>query len=130
MNEASSYGIPQRTKDGIDRYAQHGIRPGGFLTAVLSNDLKGAFGAADMENRGAMFEIVSYCYNEIPANCWGSARVVEHWIEAKATARAAASRLQRAEPWHGSEEDPEAERAARTDRIAGEVRREYEGDGL
>lgn len=65
---------------GINNYVQYGLAPGGFVKAVLSNDLKGAFGKADLNNRENMFEIVKYCYNEIPANCWGSNEAVQNWL--------------------------------------------------
>ena len=34
--------IPQATLDSLDRYVNHKLMPGSFLTAVLSNDLFGA----------------------------------------------------------------------------------------
>lgn len=75
--------IPQRTKDAIDRYVNDHCRIGGFLKAVLSNDLVQSFGLADEENRKALFEIVSYVYNEIPGNSWGSPEKVANWIAAR-----------------------------------------------
>ena len=68
-------------KEGIDRYVNHRIPTGAFLEAVLSNDLKGAFGRADEDNRRDLFEIVSYCYNEIPGDCWGSPERVSAWLK-------------------------------------------------
>ena len=75
--------IPERTKQAIDQYVSAHTPRGGFLTAVLSNDLKGAFGRADEENRAALFDIVGYCYNEIPSECWGSPAKVEAWLAAR-----------------------------------------------
>lgn len=71
----------QDTKDTLDRYAQQGIPTGGFLRAVLANDLMEAMGRADPGNRATMFEICSYVYNEIPYNCHGSYKIVDEWIE-------------------------------------------------
>lgn len=34
--------IPEHTKAALDRYVNDRIPPGGFLTAVLTNDLTGA----------------------------------------------------------------------------------------
>jgi hypothetical protein len=68
------------TKNNINNYVQQHIDPGDFLQAVLANDLREAFGRADEENRYAMFEIVKYCYNHIPRNCWGSWEVVRGWL--------------------------------------------------
>lgn len=72
--------IPQATKETIDNYVTHGWEPGGFVGAVLSNDLCGAFCCADQYNRAAMFDIVSYCYNEIPSEAWGSPGRVYKWL--------------------------------------------------
>ena len=67
-------------KDSIDLYVKVGCQPGGFLIAVLSNDLREAFARADQENIAAMFEIVKYCWNEIPSECWGSPEKVNDWL--------------------------------------------------
>lgn len=68
------------TKEGIDRYVQYGIRPGGFLTAVLENNLMGAMERADSENRIDLFEICRYIYNHCPILCHGSPEIVNEWI--------------------------------------------------
>ena len=72
--------IKPSTIAAIRRYADHHIQTGGFLRAVLSNNLVEAVGMADEENLKALPEIVRYCYNEIPGNCWGSERDVEKWL--------------------------------------------------
>lgn len=64
-------------------YIEHGIEPGGFLTAVLSNDLKEACGRADHINQHVLWEIVAWCFNELPHNAWGSAEKYRNWIIAK-----------------------------------------------
>lgn len=71
------------TKEGIDRFAKYGQRPGDFLYAVLTNNLTKSFGRADLENRHDMFEIVSYCYNDIPGECWGNPDKVQAWMNKK-----------------------------------------------
>ncbi len=73
--------IPAVTKRTIDNYVEHGLSPGGFTHAVLANDLREAFGRADMQNRMFMFDIVTYCWNEIPSDCWGSWEKVKDWLE-------------------------------------------------
>ena len=65
----------------LERYATHRIPTGGFLHAVLENDLKAACERADNINRGRLFEIVSYCYNNLPAVSWGSPEKVQKWLE-------------------------------------------------
>lgn len=71
--------MKQSTLDSITRHVEHGVDPGHFVTAVLENDLKGAFMAADDQNRRDMHEIVAYCFNEIPSPCWGSPEKVKAW---------------------------------------------------
>ena len=72
--------IPPATLAGITAYVEHHRPPGGFLRAVLENDLREAFGRADSENTRAMGEIVAYLYNHVPSLCWGSAAKVEAWL--------------------------------------------------
>ena len=73
--------IPQRTKDALDRYVNDRIAPGGFLMAVLSNDLFGAVGQADSENLAALPDIVRYVYNEMPSGSWGNKDIIWRWVE-------------------------------------------------
>ena len=72
--------IPAHTKAAIDAYVTHRRPVGHFILTVQENNLTGAFGAADKDNRAALFEIVKYCWNEIPAICWGSPTKVEKWL--------------------------------------------------
>jgi len=64
----------------IRRYADQHCPTGDFLRAVLENDLKEAVGRADDYNIRVIPEIVRYCYNEIPCNCWGSPERVKTWL--------------------------------------------------
>lgn len=73
--------IRQNIVEGINRFVCHHQKVGHFLTAVLSNDMREAFARADDDNRKTMFQIVSYCHNEIPGNCWGTPEKVKRWIE-------------------------------------------------
>jgi hypothetical protein len=72
--------IPDRMMGGIERYIQHGIPPGDFLTAVICNDLKEAVGRADDENIEQLPAFVSYFYNEAPSPCWGSEEKMNDWM--------------------------------------------------
>lgn len=76
-----NYNIPDLTQDALTRYVEHGIKPGGFLTAVLSNDLFGAFSRADPLNAAAMQDIVKFIYNELPAGAWGSPEKVQAFVK-------------------------------------------------
>jgi len=76
-------GIPKRTKDTIDNYVKQMWRPGGFVQAVLENNLCQAFGRADAENRKCMEDIVRYVYQNVPNAAWGSPEIVESWLAYK-----------------------------------------------
>ena len=73
--------MKEETKESIDRYVSDRIPTGGFLEAVLCNNLKEAIGRADAENLRDIKEIVQYCYWEIPSTCWGSPKEVKAWLE-------------------------------------------------
>lgn len=63
---------PEKFRGSLQRYIEQGIPPGGFLSAVICNDLKDACGRADHESRFMLFDLVSWLYNYAPSPCWGS----------------------------------------------------------
>ena len=71
--------IDSATLDTFDRWAQEAIPTGGFCTAVLINDLRGAALRADDNNARFLWHVVSYCHNQLPAVCWGSMDAVAAW---------------------------------------------------
>lgn len=71
--------IPSHNHRSIKSYVENGVPLGSFLTAVVSNDLKGAFLNADLENGRAMRDIVAWFYNEAPSGCWGSKKKHRLW---------------------------------------------------
>ncbi len=75
-----TYNIPQNIKHSLDNYVNNKIPPGGFLYAVLSNDLFIAMQKADEWSRASLFDICSYIYNELPMNCYGSEITVKEWL--------------------------------------------------
>lgn len=75
--------IPEHTLAALNRYVEHRLMPGGFLTRVLCNDLFGAVAHADSENRAALADICQYIYNRIPGDAWGSQETVWKWLENK-----------------------------------------------
>ena len=77
----NQYGAPEDVVESINLYVTHRIPTGGFLHALLANDLREAFAKADSTNRFKLFEITSYCWNEIPSACWGSYEKVADWLE-------------------------------------------------
>ncbi len=78
MNFQGEYEIiPSTTQASITRYVEQGIKPGGFLTAVLSNDLRNATGRADEQNLAALPAIVRWFANQCPG-LYGAENMREH----------------------------------------------------
>lgn len=75
---------PQRVSieclDGLRRYLHHGVKPGDFLTAVISNDLREAVGRADNNNMEIIPAYVYIMYNHFPRGSWGSPENMTAWI--------------------------------------------------
>lgn len=61
-------------------YVVHGGRPGGFLTAVLKNDLSLAVGYADEDSMRVLDSIVTYVNNDMPSHIWGGEDAVQSHI--------------------------------------------------
>lgn len=76
--------LPENLRESLDRYARYGVPTGGFLRAVLENDLHTAIARADMVSLYALPAIACYVYNCLPATCHGDAEKVQahidHWF--------------------------------------------------
>lgn len=72
--------IPQSTLESLDLYVNQRISGGGFLDAVLSNNLKDAVSRSDDKNQEGLCQIVKYIYNNAPMSCWGSKEKVDNWL--------------------------------------------------
>lgn len=53
---------------------------GGFLRAVISNDLAAACGRGDLPNQRLLYLYVRYLYNRSPSRCWGSPEAYSEWV--------------------------------------------------
>jgi hypothetical protein len=82
--------IPERIREGLNRYKEYGVLPGSFLRAVVSNNLLDATCRADPECYAALWEIVLYAYNLLPLESFGSRKKMLAWSEKKRAAAAAA----------------------------------------
>jgi len=71
--------IPEHCRRGMKRYIEHGIIPGGFLQAVICNNLVESFARADGTNILRLFDYASFLYNEIPTSAWGSEEKMLEW---------------------------------------------------
>lgn len=75
--------LPPNIKAGIDDYHEHHQPVGGFLTAILNNDLSGAFVRADPQSKAYLAEIIDYVRFELPSDIWGSPDKVQSWLAEK-----------------------------------------------
>lgn len=74
--------------DAMRNYFEHGIPPGSFSRALLSNDLRETFARADDSNSRCVRAWVQWLYNHAPAGSWGSPEKVADWIKERQSARA------------------------------------------
>lgn len=65
----------------LENYLMHGIEPGGFLTAVLSNNLWLAASRADHWNQNRLASIVKTIFNNMPEGSLGNPDLVRDWIK-------------------------------------------------
>ena len=72
--------LPEHMRDGVRAYIEKRVPPGGFLTAVLSNDLMEACVRADHINIERLPDFCRFLYNEAPHNCHGSPAKVKAWL--------------------------------------------------
>lgn len=74
------YPVSESMVISLEHYVNEGVHPGGFLTAVLENNLVEAFSHADTQNTRLMRWYAELLYNDIPSGCWGSPVKVENWV--------------------------------------------------
>lgn len=74
--------------ESLRAYADHGRPTGGFLEAVLSNDLMEAIERADESSLANLRAICSFVYNDLPMTCHGSREAVDAWLQRHAERRA------------------------------------------
>lgn len=70
-----------RYHGGLERYLNHGIMPGSFLTAVLENKLMESYRAADDDSLRQIPSLIKYLYNHFPMAAWGSPERVAAWTQ-------------------------------------------------
>lgn len=72
--------IESRFKEPLDLYAEAYVPTGGFLRAVLENNLLEAFKRADPGALENLPHIVAYAYTELTGACWGDPGTVTKWL--------------------------------------------------
>ena len=74
-------GLPEGLQESMRLYMEAGISGGGFLDAVLQNDLLLAVIRADNTNLEALPDIVKWIHWEAPKVSYGSRETVLAWID-------------------------------------------------
>lgn len=74
-------GVPEHLRESLVAYVTMHRMTGGFLEAVLANDLSGACARADKNSRVALYDIVFWLFNQAPVGCWGSQAKYNAWIK-------------------------------------------------
>jgi hypothetical protein len=71
--------VPASIRGACEKHVVHGLQPGGFVEALLTNNLTEAITRADKHNLQRIDEIVLYLLNALPLTCWGSEEKVKLW---------------------------------------------------
>lgn len=82
MIEPSADLCPPGCLPGLEAYRDHGRPTGGFLRAVLENDLNEAIFRAKDVNLPMLPHIVAWVHNRLATVAWGSKQKVDLWIKA------------------------------------------------
>ena len=74
---------PDSVKSPLWLYTYYRINTGGFLRAVLTNDLMSAFSRADQTNKAVLSDICSFIYNNLPSRSHGSKEAYRAWLDVR-----------------------------------------------
>lgn len=75
--------IPLGIRDGLDNYINKRLRPGGFLRAVIENNLSVALFSSDLASRRELYNIMMWFQWNAPYQCWGSPERLRAWLSRK-----------------------------------------------
>lgn len=71
--------VPSHLREGLGAHIETGREVGGFLRAVLINDLMQAVSKADDVSLAHLAGIVKFLYNYAPSKAFGSPAAVKAW---------------------------------------------------
>jgi len=71
--------IPEHMMISLKEYCDNGRPVGHFLTAIFSNDLRGAVSRADDTNLPLIPTYVCWVHMNAPNGCYGSYEKVNNW---------------------------------------------------
>lgn len=76
----AGYGLPDLSEQALYNYFVHGLEPGGFITAVLANDLLAASAKADHWNKSLITQYAKWLAFRAPPGSYGSYDAVRGWL--------------------------------------------------
>lgn len=80
MNFSGRYAaIPEHMRFGMEKWVLHGHRPGSFLWAVITNDLRAAVSYADDESLALLPIYTAWFYWEAPLGSAGDTARAATW---------------------------------------------------
>ncbi len=74
-------GVPEHDIESLVMYLTKGRPLGGFLEAVVDNDLHGAIARADMANRLRLPEIMLFLDRDAPKGAFGFKGAYDNWLD-------------------------------------------------
>lgn len=75
--------MPDNMRMPMVRWVKYGYLPGGFLQALLRNDLCDAINRADQLNLIHLYTWAKWLQNAAPSGCYGSRENVQSWEDAR-----------------------------------------------
>jgi len=69
VKAAAERGCPERTASALYTWQKHAVNGGGFLTAILRNNLADAYFRGDAGNRAALGAIVEVIWHDMVSDC-------------------------------------------------------------
>lgn len=79
------FGVPAPLCRSLINYVVYGTSPGGFLQAVLRNDLMEAVSRADAECLDSLFDLCAWLHCCAPSRCYGSEIKFHDWVSRRGT---------------------------------------------
>ena len=71
--------VPTHLQPGLLRWIEEGIRPGGFLSSVLANNLIGAAARADELSLVGLPILAKFLVQHAPNGSYGSPKALKNW---------------------------------------------------
>lgn len=72
--------VPEHLQEPVRGYVEDGWPPGGFLSAVIDNNLFESFACADEASAAGMRGLVTWFESYAPRGCFGSREARHEWL--------------------------------------------------